>query len=64
MDQPRHRVTIIIDTDDNKTFSELLRCLYGLQRILRPDIEMDFATELNETLIEAEQKADKDELPF
>ena len=55
-----HRVTIVIDTDDNKRFSEVCRLVVGLQGILAPDVELDYAVEPNEALIEAEAKAELD----
>lgn len=70
MEQPRHRVTIVIDTDDNKKFSELMRFIIGLQGVLAPDVELDYSAEISDELIvredrlEQEHERDKDDLPF
>lgn len=66
MQQPYHRVTIYIDTDDNKRFNEVCRLVVGLQGILAPDVELDYAVEPNEELIEREEKENQehDDLPL
>lgn len=61
-----HRITVVIDTDENKRINEITRLVIGLQGIAAPDVEIDYAVDLSEVLIAREEQADqaKDDEPF
>ena len=59
-----HRVTIVIDTDESERLKEVVRFTVGLKGILAPDVELDYAVELNDKLVELERINSHDDEPF
>lgn len=54
----KHRVTVLIDSDDGQKINHVIRLVLGLQAILSPDVSLDYAVELSEVLIARENLAE------